>query len=260
MSAVTWLPVGNANPKQLSEARHQVHNAAQWLARAAHSYMKPQPEHAHTWLRWDSPSRALVTQEFSPKLTLELEPADLTLQFREDGKAAPHIIELDDRTPAEVEAWVLVELLHRRLDRDRFSKALPYEMPSLMTGDAIPYLRETLEAPLAELSAWLANAASVLTRIAEESFPGGSVWCWPEVFHMVLLPPARTDASPSRPVVRAGLALGDANSGEPYFYVTPHDPGTTLTAGNLLSSEQPADRVLEFLHTEIAAQRQLSER
>ena len=259
MSAVTWLPVGNANPKELSEARHQVHNAAQWLARAAHSYMRPQPEHAHTWLRWDGQSRALVTQEFLPKLTLELKPADLTLQFREDGKAAPHIIELDDRTPAEVEAWMLVELLHRRLDRDRFSKALPYEIPNLMTGDAIPYMSENLRTALAEVSAWLANGASVLTRIAEECFPGGSVWCWPEAFHVVLLPPARTDASPSRPLVRAGLALGGANSGEPYFYVTPRDPGSALTAASLLSSEQPASRVLEFLRAEIAV-RQLSDR
>jgi hypothetical protein len=263
MSAISWLPVGKADAKKLSEARHQVHNAAQWLVRAAHSYMQPQPEQAHTWLRWDAKNRALVSQEFLPKLALELEPADLTLQFRESGKPAPHIIELDDRTPAEVEAWVLVELLHRRLDRDRFSKALPYEMPNLMTGDAIPYLRETLETPLAEVSAWLANAASVLTRIAEEMFPGGSVWCWPDVFHMVLLPQARADASTSGHKLRAGLALG-ADAGEPYFYVTRDGPGTrtmarphaVLTVATLLASGQSADCALEFLRREIDAQRQ----
>jgi hypothetical protein len=269
MSAVTWLPVGAVAPEKLREAHHQAHNAAQWLARVAHSYMQPQPEHAHTRLHWDAQRGALVTQDFLPKLTLDLRVANLTLQFREDGKAVPHVIEIDDRTPAEVEAWVLVELLHRRLDRDRFSKALPYAMPGLMTGDAIPYMSETLEAELAELAAWLANAASVLAHLAEEYLPAApgasAVWCWPEIFHMALLLPARADEAVSGRMLRAGLALGDAHHVEPYFYVVLHDPeplanacsGTILTAATLASSASPADGVLEFLRKEIAMHRSL---
>jgi hypothetical protein len=48
-----------------------------------------------------------VTQEFLPQLTVELRIPELALQFKEDGRAVPHVIKLDDRTPAEVEAWVL---------------------------------------------------------------------------------------------------------------------------------------------------------
>ncbi len=264
MSAVTWLPVGVPDPKKLSEARHQAHNAAQWLARVAHSYMRPEPEHAHTRLRWDAQRRALVTQDFLPRLTLELRLANLALQFREGGKAVPHVIEIDDRTPAEVEAWVLVELLHRGVDRDRFSKALPYEMPDLMTGDAIPYMSETLEAALGELAAWFANAVSVLARIADEHHPAApgasAVWCWPEVFHMALLLPARADEAAAGQMLRAGLALGDAHHADPHFYVIPHDPealaddcpGSILTAAAVASSGRPAESVLEFLRKEIA--------
>jgi hypothetical protein len=266
MSALAWLPVGKADPKKLGEARHQVHNAAQWLARAAHSFMQPQPEQAHTWLRWDARRRAFVTQDVLPNLALELKPADLTLQFREGGRPAPHIIELDDRTPAEVEAWVLVELLHRGLDRDRFSKTLPYHMANLMTGDAIPYMRESLEAPLAEQSAWLANADLLLTQVAADRLPDAIAWCRPDIFHMMLLSPASSHASGA--VLRAGLALGDADDAEPYFYVTQNDPGThaqagaqtKLTTAALLASADPANRAMEFLRQEIDAQRQRSER
>src|SRR3984893_5342685 len=88
----------------------------------------------------DSQRQALVTQEFLPQLTVELRIPELALQFKEDGRAVPHVIKLDDRTPAEVEAWVLVELLHRGIDYDRFSKSLPYKVPDLMMGDAVRYV------------------------------------------------------------------------------------------------------------------------
>src|SRR5262245_37985538 len=117
MSALTWRSVGAADPRRLGEARRQAHSAAQWLARLAHSYMVPQPDARHTLLRWDPQRLALVTQEFLPALTAELRIPGLALQFRQDGRPVPHVMQVDDRTPAEVEAWVLVELLHRGIDR-----------------------------------------------------------------------------------------------------------------------------------------------
>jgi hypothetical protein len=122
-------------------------------------------DNGHTLLRWDSERAAMVTQEFLPDLTLELRLRRLAMQFREHGRPAPHIFEFDDRTPAEAEAWVLVELLHRQLDRDRFSNALPYEFPDLMTGDAVPYAAELHELALQELATWFSNSAIVLRRI-----------------------------------------------------------------------------------------------
>lgn len=267
MSAVAWRPVGAVDARKLSEARHQAHNAAQWLARMAHTYMQLEPGHHHTLLRWDAQRLALVTQEFLPNLTLELRLPNLALQFREGDRPVPHVIEMDDRTPAEVEAWVLVELLHRRLDRDRFSKALPYEIPGLMTGDAVPYVTETLEAALDELAAWFANAFLVLARIADEYLPAehaaAAVWCWPEVLHMAVLLPTRIGKTRSRQL-RVGLSLGDAEQAGPYFCVTPHDPKALtetspdgiLTAAALASSDHPAQSVLEFLRAQIAAHRE----
>jgi phosphoenolpyruvate carboxykinase (ATP) len=191
------------------------------------------------------------------------------MQFLDDGQPVPHVLEIDDRTPAGVEAWVLVELLHRGLDRDRFSKSLPYEIPNLMTGDAIPYTTQTLEGALGALAAWFANAAPVLAHVGGEyrrSGPGArAVSCWPEIFHMAVLLPARADQADCGQMLRAGLSVGNADQAEPCFYVAPHNPkalskpacpDSVLTASAFSSSERPAQSVLEFLRQAIAINRE----
>jgi hypothetical protein len=265
MGALTWRSVGAADPRRLGEARRQAHSAAQWLARLAHSYMAPQPDARHTLLRWDPQRLALVTQEFLPALTAELRIPGLALQFRQDGRPVPHVMEVDDRTPAEVEAWVLVELLHRGLDRDRFSKSLPYQMPDLITGDAVGYVVAPLAAELAELAAWFANAAEILAAVASEAprvpTPAPALWCWPELFHLAVLLPLRPDDPSRGPMLRAGFSLGDGGSDQAYFYAMPHDATATppsasvLTAASFLAERQPAEAVLDRLRAAVGALR-----
>ena len=266
MSALTWRSVGAADPRRLGEARRQAHSAAQWLARLAHSYMAPQPDARHTLLRWDPQRLALVTQEFLPALTAELRVPGLALQFKQDGRPVPHVMEVDDRTPAEVEAWILVELLHRGLDRDRFSKSLPYQMPDLITGDAVGYVAAPLAAELGELVAWFANAAEILGAIANEAPPAPASptpapWCWPQLFHLAILLPLHP-RDPSRgPMLRAGFSLGDGGSDQACFYVMPHDAAATppsasvLPAASFLAERQPAEAALDRLRAAIGALR-----
>ena len=198
MSALMWRSVGAAHPRRLGEARRQAHSAVQWLSRLAHSYMAPQPDARHTRLRWDPQRLALVTQEFLPALTVELRIPGLALQFKQDDRPVPHVMEVDDRTPAEVEAWVLVELLHRGLDRDRFSKSLPYQMPDLITGDAVGYVAAPLAAELDELAAWFTNAAEILAAIASEAPPASADAACPGAVVLARgLSPRRPSAAPS---------------------------------------------------------------
>jgi hypothetical protein len=266
MSTLAWRSVGAVDPHRFGEARRQAHNAAQWLARLAHSYMAPQPHARHTLLQWDPQRQALVTQEFMPQLTVELRIPELALQFRENGRCVPHVIKIDDRTPAEVEAWVLVELLHRGVDCDRFSKSLPYEVPDLMMGDAVRYVAEPLAAELNELATWLANAASVLAAVGKEQLPAATrcapaLWCWPEVLHLAILLPMH-DAS-SGPMLRAGFSAGDDCNDQPYFYVALHDAkaGATprldaiLTAPSLLQERRPGKTALDGVRAAIGAMR-----
>jgi hypothetical protein len=266
MSALMWRSVGAADPRRLGEARRQAHSAAQWLARLAHSYMAPQPDARHTLLRWDPQRLALVTQEFLPALTVELRIPGLALQFKQDGRPVPHVMEVDDRTPAEVEAWVLVELLHRGLDRDRFSKSLPYQMPDLITGDAVGYVAAPLAAELDELAAWFANAAEILAAIASEAPraptpPVPGPWCWPQLFHLAVLLPLHPHDPSRGPMLRAGFSVGDGGSDQAYFYVTPHDAIATppsasvLTAASFLAERQPAEAALDRLRAAVGALR-----
>lgn len=260
MTAVTWQPISNVDVKTLAEARRQAHNTAQWLVRLAQTYMMPLIEHRHTLLRWDPKRRALVTQEFLPSLALELRLADLTLQFREHDRPSPHTLDVDDRTPAEVEAWVLVELLHRRLDRDRFSKDLPYDFANLMTGDAVPYTTEMLGDGLRELAAWFDNGASLLAGTAEDTLRlgrPGTVWCWPQVFHLGALVAA---AGPPTRILRIGMSPGDEVNAEPYFYVTQHDARAPMRINRdwclprdvIARQTAPAPYVMDFLRSRIA--------
>jgi hypothetical protein len=266
MSALAWRSVGAVDRHRLGEARRQAHNAAQWLVRLARSYMAPQPHAQHTLLRWDSQRQALVTQEFLPQLTVELRIPELALQFKEDGRAVPHVIKLDDRTPAEVEAWVLVELLHRGIDYDRFSKSLPYKVPDLMMGDAVRYVAEPLAAELNELATWFANAASVLAAVEKEQLRAATrytpaLWCWPGVFHLAILLPMH-DAL-SGPTLRAGFSAGDNCNDQPYFYVALHDakagatprPDAVLTAASLLQERRPGETALDRVRAAIGAMR-----
>jgi hypothetical protein len=265
MSALAWRPVGAVDPHRLGEARRQTHNAAQWLVRLARSYMAPQPHAQHTLLQWDSQRQALVTQEFLPQLTVELRIPELALQFKEDGRAVPHVIKLDDRTPAAVEAWVLVELLHRGIDYDRFSKSLPYELPDLMTGDAVRYVAEPLTTELNELATWFANAASVLVAVEKEQLRAATrytptLWCWPGVFHLAILLPMYDASSP---MLRAGFSAGDDRNGQPYFYVALHDakagatpwPDAILTAASLSQERRPGETALDYVRAAIGALR-----
>jgi hypothetical protein len=268
MSALASRSVGAVDPRRLSEARRQAHNAAQWLVRLTHSYMPPQPDGLHALLRWDPQRQALVTQEFLLQLTVELRIPELALQFKENGRAVPHVIKIDDRTPAEVEAWVLVELLHRGVDRDRFSKSLPYEMADLMTGDVVRYVAEPLAAELDELAAWFANAASVLAAVEQEQ-PGAAtrrpqpLWCRPEVFHLTALLPMHPHDGSNGPMLRAGFSAGDGRSERPYFYVASHDakagatpcPDVVLPAASLLQEGQPGEAALDRLRAAISAMR-----
>ena len=113
-------------------AHHQLQSLVEWLARMQASFDPERPIR----LGWDGRRRIIETGPLGGALTVTLHLPDLVLQFLEDGRAVNHPFEAEDHTPAHVEAWLLVEMLHRGVDRSRFSKALPYDVSRLMSGDS----------------------------------------------------------------------------------------------------------------------------
>ena len=273
MAATTWQPIGSISPGTLDEARRQAHNAVHWVARLAHSYLAAEPGNTHVDLIRDARDGALVTRGVGEGLSVGVDVAELTLQFREHGARSQHRLRLDGRSAAAVEAWFLVELLHRHCDRDRFSKVLPYDTADLMTGDVEEYAQERLAAELAELARWQSNAAAVLQQVSGGI---GQIQCSPRHFDIAVVLPV--EGAPG--AVRAGFAPGDERLPEPYFYIATHawlDAAApagmprigrlqtrdlvvdVLPSSEIVAADAGAEPVLKFLSAGItAARRRLS--
>ncbi len=265
----SWQSIDPHTSSHMAEARRQAHNAIHWLARLAHSYVDREPNDRHTDLLWDVDRATIRTQPFQGNLSVELHVADLELVFCEDGKPVPHLLSLQERTPAHIEAWVLVELLHRGVDRDRFSKDLPYAARDLMLGDSEDHEVENFRTEFSTLNGWLRNAAAVCTalrhELKREILTGGTaippLVCWPETFQLgieIALPQGF-----GAPALRAGLSAGDALRPDPFFFVGTIEQTMTadIDAGSLLSVQRiqseclSADDVIGFLRGSIQSQR-----
>lgn len=151
----------------LRDAFSQSHNAVQWLARMMRSFQSVKPGE-DVALHWNNARNAFVTEDFSEGLKMELRLPELTLQFLEDGEPAKHELHMEGRSPAQIEAWVLVELLHRGIDRGRFSKDLPYEIPHAMAGDGVEYSPDFREGELKKILEWFTAAADLLKKLGRQ--------------------------------------------------------------------------------------------
>ena len=268
MATIAWQIADLPTPSRMAEARRQAHNAIHWLARFANSYVEAEPDHRHLELLWHDDHASIRTRTFGPDLSVELRVADLDMQFCEDGRPVPHVLSFQERTPAHVEAWGLVELLHRGVDRDRFSKELPYPGRDLMLGDSEEHDVDAYRAELTSLQGWLGNAAAVSAAVRHElgREPGGDlsatpIVCWPETFQLgIELPLPQGFGAPA---LRAGLSAGDALRPEPFFFVGTIEQSISgdFDAANILSVQRiqteklAADDVISRLKAAIIGQR-----
>lgn len=237
-SKTTGLAWPDASDQEMFQsACSQSHSAVQWLARLANSFQVPASDGSHLHMTWADEGCAVRSNEIAPDTVVEMRLPDLELQFRENGYLTKHVMALDDKSPAEVEAWTLIELLHRGIDREKYSKTLPYDVSTLLSGDARHYQTLDLEAGFAELAGWLKAAAATLAEVAS----GKSIKLAPEHFSVFI----RIHPDGDRPAVgnyvEAGFCAGDAAAGEPYFYALTR-PGSA-TADKLTVSQIRKDRL-----------------
>jgi hypothetical protein len=250
MNPARWRLVGSGDPQGLAKARSEAINLVQWLARIANSYVTAGTPEQRTMLAFCAAEPALVTRPFDDDLALELRLASLEMQFREHGKPMPHILDPEEHSPAEVEAWLLVELLHRGVDHTKFSKALPYTIPGLMTGDSEDYSPRSCQQGLAQLAAWFQNAADVLdAAMRAAGMDHVRIACLPQTLSLVGLSGAgskRTDF---------GFSPGTEQNPEPFFYADACAAGgsaggkkqSILSASALLAESDPAATAMKFI-------------
>lgn len=218
----------------LRDAFSQSHNAVQWLARMVRSFRSVN-EGADVALRWNEERNAFVTDDFSEGLKMELKLPELTLQFLEDGEPVKHRLEMEGRSPAQVEAWVLVELLHRGLDRGRFSKDLPYDIPHAMAGDNVEYSPDFREGELKTILDWFTAAADLLKNLSTQQ--GGKNDKSPQLLlrtkdfsletNIPLL--GQTETSENSRMIRVGFFPLRMGVVDPHYRVARSEPSTSAS-------------------------------
>jgi len=237
---------------ELARARTEALNLVQWLSRIANSYVTGDRPEQRTELEFRVKDPAFVTRDFEAGLALEIRLPALHMQFLEHGKPAPHVFDPEEHSPAAVEAWLLVELLHRGIDRDKFSKALPYEMSGLMTGDAEDHSPQSCARGLERLTILFRDAADLLTVAARA---GGAkrvrILCDPRTLTL------RCAGEPAGPQDSLRFSPGDTQHPEPHFYAdrAPNGNVRTLTRPMLKAAAvlggakqaESADRLLALV-------------
>jgi hypothetical protein len=232
--AMKWQTRSIGDLSELSQARTEAVNIAQWLARIANSYVAANTPEQRTRLEFRPHDAAITTGKFDKAIALEMRLPRLELQFLENGNPMPHVFDPEEHSPAEVEAWLLVELLHRGIDRGTFSKELPYTIAGLMSGDAEDYSPQLCGPGLIRLTALMRDAAAVLKAAAPcKSGDEASIACLPQNLNLV---------GPSEPGSFA-FSPGDAACPEPYFYRRRGSGGgaghPTIKAAALMAERDP---------------------
>jgi len=247
-----WQSVRPLDLDALAKARGETINLLQWLARMENSYLPVSLQEERRYLEYRPASGTFVTRPFDQGLSLTLHMPSLEMQFHKDAKAVPHVFDPEERSPAEVEAWLLVELLHHGVDRTKFSKKLLHDIPGLMTGDAVDHSPSSCRQALMQLTAWFRKAAAILDAAAwTMDDKQASIVCRPDTLGFS----CASSVGSGRPDV--GFTPGDAENPEPYFYrdrSASNGSGrgkvrSILTASELLAAGDPAATAFAFLTT-----------
>jgi hypothetical protein len=246
-----WRAVGKLPPSSLGAGRLLALNIAQWPARIANSYVAGTTLAERMCLQWNVAEGLLVTRSFNQELAVALNPATLEMWFLAKGRRVPHTFDPEGRSPAEAEAWVLVELLHRGIEPAHFAKTLPYDLPDLMSGDAEQYSPQSCAVELFELAAWYHNAAtSFVAAAADLGAATPRLACNPQDLTMRCNLEVG-EASENSHTIELGFSPGGHEVLEPYFYVkgTGDTPaaGSIIRATTLIGEEAPRGRLAAFL-------------
>jgi hypothetical protein len=209
-----WQSLNPSIARELSDARLQLHYAAQFATAAGISYLVPQPDDSHTNLGWDRKHEALRSREvraLSHAVRVAVRPRDLTLIVLIDGSIGQQI-PLHGSTISQAESVLRASLAAAGLDGRRLTLRKHYELPPHHVAGGDPF-DASKAGEFAELAHWFGNAAGLLGDL-QSRIGSSAVRCWPHHFDIATL----ADIAPGR-TSGAGMLPGDGMYPGPYFYV-----------------------------------------
>jgi hypothetical protein len=213
-----WRAARPALARSLTDARLQLHHAAQLATALGISYLPKQPDDGHTNLEWAATLGALVSNPVSvpgARVRVGVRLADLTCLVLRDGALVAGFA-LEGQTIALAEDWIKTRLRESGLDAHRYTLARHYEIPTHAVGQGAPFDGRE-RAHFNELATWFGNAASILGALASTTPGAGPVRCWPHHFDIATLLAVGGDRT-----IGIGMEPGDVYYNEPYFYVNAH--------------------------------------
>jgi len=235
-----WLALDSRCATQLSDARLQLHHAAQLVAAMGISYLPKAADDSHTNMEWIADALASNVVGKRPfRLGVRASPFALVVI---GGDAELAAYSLHGRTINDAATWVRGEVAKLGLDPVRYTLEKHYTIPPHLVARGVAF--DTREAAAFEqLQRWYDDADSVLRTVAEER-AGSPVRCWPHHFDIATL----LTIAPGQ-TIGIGLEPGDAYYDEPYWYVNrypapPAPPTATLDGDGVWHSHEWIGAVL----------------
>lgn len=265
-----WRELHPDRARVLTDARLQVHHAAQIVTAMGISYLPKQSDDSHTNLGWIESISALASHPVhgasSIQLAVGLHP--LTLLLIESGETTASYA-LDGRTVNEAAAWVTSGISKRGLDVSAFTLGKHYTIPFHPVGDSAPF-NASDEQAFDQLAAWFSDSAQLLEALVVTTPNSAPVRCWPHHFDIATI----TEVAPGK-TVGFGMEPGDVYYAEPYFYVNMYPfpraaptsklPGGgswhshewigAVLPGSRLARDGQRDQIAEFFEAAIAEAR-----
>ena len=272
MSTMAWNPIGNVPIASLTEARLQLHWAAQIPASCGNALLERRTDDSQSNLGWADELKALCSHSSPEHLRVGLRLADLTLFILKDTQKVSSEIRLKGKTLHQGFEWVTATYASITGAQPEQPFALrEYEMPPHPVQQSAVFSPEP-PAAFQEYQHWFANGHHMLQELTRNWPQASPVRCWPHHFDIgsLIIFDQHQSAEEARSV-GCGLSPGDTTYPEPYWYVNPwpypeksllpnlklgkwHTEGwigAILTATDLVEGGsvplQP-DRVHQFLH------------
>ena len=198
----------------LTDARLQVHHAAQLATAMGISYLPRRSDDSHTNLEWLSAVGVLASHVVpgDPPFRIGVRVEDLTLCMLSGGDRLLGTIPLHGRTIDDAAAWIRERITDANADASRFTLTRHYTIPHHRVDDGAAFDVGD-RASFEQLSAWFELAASTLGRV-RAAHQGSDIRCWPHHFDIATLVTIAAGRT-----VGVGLEPGDVYYDEPYFYV-----------------------------------------
>jgi hypothetical protein len=261
----------------LTDARLQLHHAAQLATATGISYLPAQPDDSHTNLEWIESLRALAGHVIPAPQPFRavVQPADLSLSVvGEDGQIVTSTL-LNGLTMEDAANWLRARIAERGADGDRLTLKRHYEIPAHAVDDGATFETKNAAA-FAQLDGWYfaANRALEYVRGSITGRGASEIRCWPHHFDIATL----IDVGNGRSI-GVGMEPGDQYYDEPYFYVnmspspkpsaataalagggtwhTKEWVGAVLPGSRIAPDESAKEQVHAFLDSAIIACREL---